>query len=129
MDIIKQHLNPIFRPRVPKPSFPAPGPFKTSQSCVLNASGVFSPSNLHVEMGRTIVQPIRSKHLEIFTIFENSFASPSGKTHFRKAHTKRKCDHRVGEFSPPTIEYIEFRPTQRATEAPRATTTLEIWTK
>jgi len=30
-ETIKQHLNPIFRPRVPKPNFPVPGPFKTSR--------------------------------------------------------------------------------------------------
>ena len=27
-------LNPIFRPRVPKPYFPAPGPFKTNRGRV-----------------------------------------------------------------------------------------------
>ena len=32
--IIKQHLNPIFRLRFPKPSFPAPGPFKTGRGRV-----------------------------------------------------------------------------------------------
>ena len=44
----------------------------------MNASGVFVASNLHVDMGKTIVQSIRSKHFWIFTMLGYYFARPSG---------------------------------------------------
>ena len=84
---IKQHLNPIFRLRVPKPYLPAPGPFKTSWRC-LNASSVY------VGMGETVVHSIRSKHL-ICHNFEELFCRPFGENTFRKTHPKRKSDHGV----------------------------------
>jgi len=42
----------------------------------LNASGVFFVSNLHVEMVKTVVQTIRSKHDRIFIILGGSFGQP-----------------------------------------------------
>jgi len=45
--------------------------------------GVFA-SNLDVEMVKTILQSIGSNYSYMFNISRYSFASPSGRTHFRK---------------------------------------------
>jgi len=50
--------------------------------------GVFA-LNSHVEMGKTIVQSIDSKHLGIVIFWGSAFASPSGRTRFRKTHPKQ----------------------------------------
>jgi len=47
---------------VPKPYYPAPGALENRSGTRLNAFGGFVASNLHVEMGDTIVQSMRSKH-------------------------------------------------------------------
>ena len=60
----------------------------------LNAC-VFFASNLHVEMGRAISEAIISKHFEIFNILAESFASYSGRAHFRKAHPKTKINPHI----------------------------------
>jgi len=49
MGIIKQHSHPIFRPRA----------LQNKPGTCLNSSGWFSASNLHVEMGGTIVKSIK----------------------------------------------------------------------
>jgi len=45
--------------------------------------GVFVASNLHMGIGTTIGQSIRSEHFRIFN-FGSYFASPSGKIQFSK---------------------------------------------
>jgi len=57
-----------FWSRAPKDNFPAPDPFKTGRRC-LNASGMFLASNLHVEMGETIVQSMIFKHCCYFVFY------------------------------------------------------------
>jgi len=85
-------LNPTFRPRGPKPDFPLIVNGKTFKSGrrSLNASIVVFASNLEVDMIKTIVQSIESKHFVIFKIWGGSFDSPAGRTHFRKAHQRQK---------------------------------------
>jgi len=46
--IIKQHLTPSFRPRVPEPYFPAPS-FRNRSGTCLNASGLLLASHWHVQ--------------------------------------------------------------------------------
>ena len=46
--------------------------------------GCFVASNLHVEMVETIVKSSRSENVWIVIIWAGAFASPPGKTHFRK---------------------------------------------
>jgi len=55
----------------------------------LNASGVFVASKLHMEMVE-IMGNRSDPNILGFYNFGNSFASPSGKIHFRKTHPKRE---------------------------------------
>jgi len=66
-----------------------PGALQTSSGTCSNAYGFFS-SILHVKMGKTIAQSIRSELVVSFSIVAVIFASPSGKVHFRKTHPTRK---------------------------------------
>jgi len=69
-DIAKQHLNPIFRPRVPKTCF--------RSGALQNKSGTwFVASKLFVEMCKTIVHQIISIFC-FFGIWVSSVANPSG---------------------------------------------------
>ena len=61
---------------------------KRSGTC-LNASGMFFAWNLHMEMGKTIGQSIRSEHFGILQ-FGEFFCQPFGEIHFRKTDPKRK---------------------------------------
>ena len=65
---IKQHPNLIFRPRGPKPYFPAPEPSKEVGDVFKCIRGVFA-SSLHAKMGKTISQSMRSKHVCYFAIW------------------------------------------------------------
>jgi len=57
---------------------------------VFKSSGMLFASNLHLEIGKTIGQSTRSEQFWIFYNCGSSFASPSGKTHFRKNAPKTK---------------------------------------
>ena len=57
-DIIEQHLNPIFQV----------GALQNRSGKCLNASGVFVASNLHVEMGKTVVKSIETNHFSLVSI-------------------------------------------------------------
>ena len=69
--MIKQYLNPIFRPRVPKLYFPAPEPFKTGRGRVEMHLGLIC-----IEFVGGMGKPL----------FNRLFASLSGTTHFGKTH-------------------------------------------
>ena len=58
----------------PKILFSGPG-CKTSRGRVQMQLGCFCPKNLYVEMVKTIVKPVESKHFGIFKIWGGSFAS------------------------------------------------------
>jgi len=78
MDIMKQHLKPVFRVWVPKPYFPAVGPFKTGRGRVSMHLGLFFSIEFDVEMGGTIVQPTETKHFRIFHKFGEFLCQPFG---------------------------------------------------
>jgi len=106
---------PYFPAPVPKPNFPVPvpkpyfparsqnriarprGPSKQVWDVFKCIWGVFVASNLHVARVRTIVQSIESKHFWIFNSSEQSFASPSGRTHFREPAPKTKKETKYKE--------------------------------
>ena len=72
--------------------FLAPGRFKTGRGRV-QMHLFFVGSNLHVQITEANLQSKRSKHFSFFSIWVSSFASLSGRTHFRKAHTRN--DHQI----------------------------------
>jgi len=83
---------------------PAPGPenlcsgsgtLQGRSGMCLDASGLFLASNLHVDMLNAIVKSIESTHLGILNIWGGSFASPSGRTHFRKSTPKTQIDPNI----------------------------------
>ena len=67
--LTSSHLNPIFRPRIPKPYFPVPGPSKQVGDVFKCIWGVFVASNLHVEMVKTVAQSLRSTNILGFLQF------------------------------------------------------------
>ena len=88
MRIIAQHLNCIFRSRVPKPYFPARGPFKTGRGLFESIGGACFVSNLHVEKVKNNVQSMRYKDIRNVNIWGGSFCQPFGETYFRTMHPK-----------------------------------------
>jgi len=88
-----QPRNLIFRPRVPQPYFPAPGPFETRRRC-LNASGVCFASNLPVEIVKIIIKPITSKYLN-FQYVGRFFCQPCGENPFSKNVQKHKINAKI----------------------------------
>jgi len=83
MDVIKQHLNNIFQ-----------GPSKQVGD-VFNASGLFFASNAYVEMGKTIVESVESKHVVILYHFGECFCQPFEENTFSKYTPKHTSDHSV----------------------------------
>jgi len=67
--------------------------------------GCFFALKLQVAMCETIVQSIRSKHLEfVVTIRGSFFRQPFGNNTFsKKTHPQQTSDHSVAHFNPPSV--------------------------
>ena len=80
-----------------------PGALQNRSGTCLNASGLFFASNLHVQMGKTIRQSIRSELFGIFTILGVLSPAPRGNTFAKKRtqNEKRKSHKNIKFFKQP----------------------------
>jgi len=65
--------------------------------------GCFVAANLHVEMGKTVVQPIKSKHVGILQLGGVLLPALCGEHNFWKTHPKQTNQNSVALFRPPTV--------------------------
>jgi len=94
MDIIKQHLNPIFRPRVYKPYCPVAGPFKTGQGRVQMHLGC-SLHRICMWKRVTIIQSVSFKHFRSSSIFGNFLCQPFKENIFSKSQSAPPKSKRI----------------------------------
>ena len=96
-------LNPILRPRVPKPIFSGCGALQNRSGTCLDASGLFFAKKLRVEMVKPLYKRCDPNILGFQTFLNGSFASLLGRIHFRKTHPNKTSVSNMWIYGPHEI--------------------------